>query len=131
MTRGMMDQVRRKMGRMIRIKNCISNFQQSGSAGRGEATTIESGGREYKGGCRGFLQRTQAIPPEEEVLGMVIGDHRDTEVRGVGLDPLEGMEQWDLWGLFDQGGFPGRDGLSTSDGATYFHGTGNTPYIQC
>ena len=38
-----------------------------------------------------FPQRTQMIPPEEEVLGMVVEDHGDTEVRGVGLDHLEGM----------------------------------------
>ena len=42
-------------------------------------------------------------PPEEEVLGMVIEDHEDTEVTGVGPDHLEGMEQWDLWDLLDQG----------------------------
>ena len=41
-------------------------------------------------------------PLEEEVLGMVIGDHGDIEVRGVGPDHLEGMEQWDLWDLLDQ-----------------------------
>ena len=46
-------------------------------------------------------------PPEEEVLGMVIEDHEDTEVRGVEPEHLEGMEQWDLldqgdsWGEMD------------------------------
>ena len=40
------------------------------------------------------------IPPEEEVLGMDVGDHGDTEARGAGPDPLEGMGQWDL---LDQG----------------------------
>ena len=43
------------------------------------------------------------IPPEEEVLEMVVEDHRDTEVRGAGLDHLEGIGQWDLWDLLDQG----------------------------
>ena len=42
-------------------------------------------------------------PSGEEVLGMVVEDHGDTGVRGVGLDHLEGMEQWDLWGLLGQG----------------------------
>ena len=45
---------------------------------------------------------------EEEMLEMVVGDHEDTEVRGVGLDPLEGMEQWDLWDLLDQGDSQGE-----------------------
>ena len=48
------------------------------------------------------------IPPEEEVLGMVVEDHRDTEVRGAGPDHLEGIEQWDLWGLLDQGDSQGE-----------------------
>ena len=43
------------------------------------------------------------IPPEEEVLGMVVEDHGDTEVRGAGPNHLEGMGQWDLWDLLDQG----------------------------
>ena len=43
------------------------------------------------------------IPLEEEMLEMVVGDHEDIEVRGVGLDLLEGMEQWDQWDLSDQG----------------------------
>ena len=45
---------------------------------------------------------------EEEILKMVIEDHEDTEVRGVGPDPLEGMEQWDLWDLLDLGDFQGE-----------------------
>ena len=52
---------------------------------------------------QGVPQRTQIIPPKGEVLGMVIEDHGDTEDRGAGPDHLEGMEQWDLWGLLDQG----------------------------
>ena len=48
------------------------------------------------------------IPPEEEVPGMVVEDHGDTEVRGAGADHLEGMEQWDLWGLLDQGDSQGE-----------------------
>ena len=43
------------------------------------------------------------IPPEEEVLGMVVEDHEDIEVREVGPDHLAEMEQWDLWGLLGQG----------------------------
>ena len=38
---------------------------------------------------------------EEEMLEMVVGDHEDTEIRGVGPDPQEGIEQWDLWDLLD------------------------------
>ena len=51
----------------------------------------------------GVPQRTQMIPLEEEMLGIVIEDHGDTEVRGAGPGHLEEMEQWDLWGLLDQG----------------------------
>ena len=40
---------------------------------------------------------------EEEVPEMVVEDHRDIEDKGVGLDHLEGMEQWDRWDLLDQG----------------------------
>ena len=32
---------------------------------------------------------------EKEMLEMVVGDHEDIEVKGVGLDHLEWMEQWD------------------------------------
>ena len=39
---------------------------------------------------------------------MVVEDHGDTEVRGVGPDHLEGMEQWDLWGLLGQGDSQGE-----------------------
>ena len=45
---------------------------------------------------------------EEEMLEMVVGDHEDIEVRGVGLVHLEEMEQWDLWGLLDQGDSQGE-----------------------
>ena len=47
-------------------------------------------------------------PPKEEVLGMVVEDHGDIEDRGAGPDHLEGMEQWDLWGLLDQGDSQGE-----------------------
>ena len=47
-------------------------------------------------------------PSREEVLGMAVEDHGDTEVRGVGLDPLEGMEQWGLWDLLGQGDSQGE-----------------------
>ena len=40
--------------------------------------------------------------------GDVIEDHGDTEVRRAGPDHLEGMEQWDLWGLLDQGDSQGE-----------------------
>ena len=40
---------------------------------------------------------------EEEVPEMVVEDHRDIEVKGVGPDHLEGMEQWDRWDPLDQG----------------------------
>ena len=39
---------------------------------------------------------------EEEMLEMVVEGHEDIEVRGVGLDHLEGMEQWDQWDPLDQ-----------------------------
>ena len=42
---------------------------------------------------------------EEEMLEMVVGDHKGIEARGVGLDHLEGMEQWDQWDPLDQGDF--------------------------
>ena len=45
---------------------------------------------------------------EKEMLEMVVGDHEDIEVKGVGLDHLEGMEQWDRWDLFDQGDSQGE-----------------------
>ena len=41
---------------------------------------------------------------EEEVPEMVVGDHEDIEVRGVGPVHLEEMEQWDRWDPLDQGG---------------------------
>ena len=65
-------------------------------------------GKRIQRRVQGVLQRTQAIPSEEEVLGMVVEDHGGIEVRGVGPDPLEGMEQWDLWGLLDQGDSQGE-----------------------
>ena len=40
---------------------------------------------------------------EDEVLEMVIEDHEDIEAKGVGLDHLEGMEQWVQWDPLDQG----------------------------
>ena len=39
---------------------------------------------------------------EKEMLEIVVGDHEDIEVKGVGLDHLEGMGQWDQWDLLDQ-----------------------------
>ena len=49
----------------------------------------------------GGPQRTRMILLEEEMQEMVVGDHGDIEARGVGLDHLEGMEQWDLWDPLD------------------------------
>ena len=43
----------------------------------------------------GVPQKIQMILLEEEMLEMVVGDQEDIEARGVGLDHLEGMEQWD------------------------------------
>ena len=40
---------------------------------------------------------------EEGMLEMVVGDCEGIEARGVGLDHLEGMEQWDHWDPLDQG----------------------------
>ena len=67
-----------------------------------------SGGKENTKEGTGAPQRTQMIPPEEEVPGMVIDDHGDTEARGAEPDHLEGIEQWDLWGLLGQGDSQGE-----------------------
>ena len=77
---------------------------------------------------QGVPQKTQMNPPEEEVLGMVVEGHEDTEVRGVGPDHLEGMEQWDLWDLLDQG-IPGERWIIHHWGPIYFHRAGDTPCI--
>ena len=57
---------------------------------------------------QGVPQRIQMILLEKEMLEMVVGDHEDIEVKGVGLDHLEGMEQWDRWDLLDQGDSQGE-----------------------
>ena len=67
-----------------------------------------NGGKENIKEVQEVPQRTQMIPPEEEVLGMVVEDHEDTEVRGVGPDHMEEMEQGDLWGLLGQGDSQGE-----------------------
>ena len=59
--------------------------------------------KESEKGSEGVPQRTQMILLEEEMLKMVVGDHKDIEVRGVGPDHLEEMEQWDQWDPLDQG----------------------------
>ena len=64
---------------------------------------------------------------KEEMLEMVVGDHEDIEVRGVGLDHLEGMERWDQWDPLDQGDSQGRDGLSTTGGPLTSTGLGIPP----
>ena len=50
-------------------------------------------GKESMKDSEGGPQKIQMILLEEEILEMVIGDHEDTEARGVGQDHLEGMEQ--------------------------------------
>ena len=67
---------------------------------------------------------------EEEMLEMVVGDCEDIEAIGVGLDHLDGMEQWDQWDLLDQG-ISRKGWIIHHWGSTHFHGTGNTPYFQC
>ena len=67
-----------------------------------------NGGKENIKEGAGVPQRTQMIPLEEKVLGMVAEDHGDIEDRGAGPDHLEGMEQWDLCGLLDQGDSQGE-----------------------
>ena len=57
--------------------------------------------KENEKGGEGVPQRTQMILLEEEMLKMVVGDHEDIEVRGVGPDHLEEMEQWDPLGQGD------------------------------
>ena len=65
---------------------------------------------------------------EEEMPEMVVEDHGDIEDKGVGLDHLEGMEQWDQWDPLGQG--DSREGWIIHHwGSTHFHGTGNTPYV--
>ena len=86
--------------------------------------------KENEKGSEGGPQRTQMILLEEKMLKMVVGDHKDIEVRGVGLDHLEEMEQWDQWDPLDQG-IPGKGWIIHHWGSTHFHGTGNTPYFQC
>ena len=68
------------------------------------------------------IKDSERGPPEEEVPEMVIEDHEDIEDKGVGLDHLEGMEQWDRWDPFDQG-----DGLSTTGGPLTSTGLGIPP----
>ena len=77
------------------------------SAGRVRPPQWNVGEENTKEGAGGPPE-DQSDPSREEVLGIVIEDHGDTEVRGVGPDPLEGMEQWDLWGLLDQGDSQGE-----------------------
>ena len=77
------------------------------SAGSAGPPKWNGGKGNIKEGAGGPL-RAQMIPPEEEVLGMVIEDHEDTEVRGAGPGHLEEMEQLDLWGLLDQGDSQGE-----------------------
>ena len=67
---------------------------------------------------------------KEEMLEMVVGDHEDIEVRGVGLDHLEGMERWDQWDRWTKG-IPREGWIIHHWGTTHFHGTRNTPYFQC
>ena len=61
---------------------------------------------------------------------MVVGDHKGIEVRGVGPVHLEEMEQWDRWTRWTKG-IPRKGWIIHHWGPTYFHGAGNTPYIQC
>ena len=65
---------------------------------------------------------------EEETLKMVVGDHEDIEVRGVGPVHLEEMEQWDLWGLLDQGDSQGG-WIVHHWGPTYFYWAGDTSCV--
>ena len=62
-----------------------------------------NGGKENTKEGVGGPPEDPMIPPEEEVLGMDVEDHGDTEARGAGPDHLKGMGQWDLWDLLDQG----------------------------
>ena len=64
---------------------------------------------------------------EEEVLEIVVEDHEGIEDKGVGLDHLEGMEQWDQWDLLDQGDTQEGDGLSTTGGQLTSTGLGMPP----
>ena len=70
------------------------------------------------------------IPPEEEVLGMVIEDHRDTEVRGVRTRPPGRNGAMGPMGPVGPRGFPGRDGLSTTGGPFTSTGLGIPPVFN-
>ena len=57
----------------------------------------------------GVLQKIQTILPRKDMLEMAVEDQEDIEVREVGLDHLEEMEQSDQWDLLDQG--DSREGM--------------------
>ena len=78
------------------------------SAGRVRPLKWSGGKENTKEGAGGPPEDPNEPSSEEEVLGMVVEDHGDTETRGVGPDHLEGMGQWDLWGLLDQGDSQGE-----------------------
>ena len=67
---------------------------------------------------------------EEEMLKVVIEDHEDIEVREVGPDHLEEMEQWDRGDPLDQGD-PWKGWVIHYRGSTHFHRARNTPHFQC
>ena len=69
------------------------------------------------------------IPPEEEVLGMVVEDHGDTEDRGAGPGPPGRDGTMGPMGPVGPRGFPGRDGLSTTGGPFTSTGLGIPPCV--
>ena len=78
---------------------------------------------------QGVPQRTQAIPPEEEVLGMVVEDHGDTGQRGRTGPPGKDGAMGSM-GPVGPRGFPGRDGLSTTRGPLTSTGLGIPPVFN-
>ena len=69
------------------------------------------------------------IPPEEEVLGMVLEDHRGHRGQRGRTGPPGRDGTMGPMGPVGPRGFPGRDGLSTTGGPTHFHWIGNTPCV--
>ena len=57
----------------------------------------------------GVLHKIRMILPRKDMLEMAVEDQEDIEVREVGLDRLEEMEQWDQSDPLDQGDF--REGM--------------------
>ena len=94
------------LGPLICCLSTMSSRPADSSEGEKKEETVSV--KKTQRRVQGVLQRTQVIPLKEEAPVMVVEDHGDIEVRGVGPDHLEEMEQWDLWGLLGQGDSQGE-----------------------